>query len=231
MTETANQIDFAPDLTLTRDPATIWPDAMACPDFPLQSRGAAHKDAWSRKDAEARLRTVSGVLNGGGPLRAPTEEERADAMERYFQPRNPAVRSIRDEKFDARGFTGLMPATGSGNGDLIAEAVHLRGYLRKLAAQEERAATDQQDRAESNARSTLDNYRDSIAAKKAEAEALAEGAARYRQWLDDRAAFERLRLMPHDLERLRSGVVSAALELGEAAPPAPDWIETLCKGA
>ncbi|MCC5992489.1 MAG: hypothetical protein JJT99_08185 [Rhodobacteraceae bacterium] len=225
------QIDPKPDLTLTKDPAAIWPDALDCPDFPLQSRGAEFKPAWARADAEKRLRALSGILNGNGPLRAPTDAERAEALERHFKPRMAAIRGLREVTFETRGFPGLVGAIGTNHGDLIAEATHLRGYLRKLAVQAEQAAADAQARAERRARATLDDYRATIEAKKAEAEALADGAARYRQWLDDQRAYERLQAMPRDLEGLHQGAVAAAQELGEAAPKAPDWIETLCKPA
>jgi len=231
LTGVQNESKPQPDLTMVKDVAAIWPDAMDCPDYPLQSRGAEYKPAWAMADAEARLRTISRVLQSDAPLYAPSDAERAEAMERYFKPRNPAIRGLREEKFERQGFDGLVGAAGSNNGDLIAEAVHLRGYLRKRTLQAEQAAKDQAASAERRARHALDSYRDEIERYEAEATALVDGAARYRQWLDDQRAYERLQHMPRDLEGLHRGAVAAALELGEAAPKAPDWIETLCKSA
>lgn len=67
MGEPATKPTTAPqaDLTLTKDPAAIWPDALDCPDFPLQSRGAEFKPAWTREQAEGRLRSLSSRCAGG----------------------------------------------------------------------------------------------------------------------------------------------------------------------
>ena len=218
------------DLTLARDPAAIWPDALDCPDFPLQRHGSLHKDAWSRADAEARLRTLARRLNGAGALRAPSDDERTDIIARYFHPRNPAIRSINDGEFDARGFPGLTAATGNDHAFRIAEAVHLRGYLRKLDVQAEIAETRARDGAERRARHTLESYKAAMERMEAEATALADGAMRYRQWLEDQAAFERLRTMPADLVSLHRGAVAAAEELGEAPPEEPQWIKAIGAG-
>ena len=218
-----------PDLTMTRDPVAIWPDAQDCPDYPLQVAGYQRSGALTRAEAEDRLRQFSGVLNGEGPLRAPTDAERAAALERYFMPAPKGFRLPGQEGLEARGFEGLIGAPGNRHADLIAKAVHLRGYLRKLAEREERARQNAQDRQDSAARRKLDAWAGYIEGLEAEAKGLADGAARYRQFLADKGAFYRLMTLRGEVSEVLKEASAAAQELGETAPTMPSWIDELCK--
>lgn len=220
-----------PDLTMLRDPIAIWPDAQDCPDYPLQIAGYQHKSALTRAEAEGQLRHFSGILNGEGPLRVPSEAERADAIERYFKPEARGVRIPGQEGFDARGFRGLVGAPGNKHADLMAKAVHLRGYLRKLAEREERAKQNARDRKDNGARHKLDEYAAHLEGLEVRAKALAEGAARYRQHVADKGSFYQLLTMRSELSKVQAEASAAAQELGEAAPLLPNWIDDLCKDA
>ncbi len=213
-----------PDLTMIRDPAQVWPDAQDCPDFPVNGRGAEPQPAWSREEAEARLRSLSRKLNPDGELREPTDEERADLMERYFKKPTPGIAA--NERMAKQGFPGLV-SNRTGEGFQIAEAFHLRGYLRKLAdhAASQQKATEQRD--QDRLKSTVDTFQQRAKAAQDEAEALAESARRYRQWEADRLAQRRLEAIPDDLARMHRAAVEAASELGIEAPELPDLTECL----
>ena len=79
----------------------------------------------------------------------------------------------------------MLPQNGSNRGDLIAEATHLRAYLRKFSVMAEQAAVYAAERADRQARHTLDSYATKAAAREAKAKAkakeLAPQAARYAQ--------------------------------------------------
>lgn len=216
-----------PDLTMTRDPAAIWPDATACPDFPLGGRDGA----LTRAEAEDRLRQLSARLNGDGPLRAPSEIERAEAVELHFTPAPSGVRFPVQAMFDALGFEGFIPTHGDKRADLIAKATHLRGYLRKLDAMAEQTKEATQRRTESGARRRLDAWEGYIESLEADAKGLAEGAARYRQFLADRGAHYRLMTMRSEVLEVQKEAIAAAEELGETPPALPGWVDEICKDA
>ena len=217
------------DLTMMRDPVEIWPDPMDCPDYPLVLQGVNPDGPYSRDDAQDALRRLSGILNGKGPLRAPTDVERAEALEQYFEPAKRGIRFPDQAAFGARGFAGLIPARGDKRADLIARAVHLRGYLRKLDALAEQRAQAAQDRQDSAARRKVAAWAGYIAGLEAEAKGLADGAARYHQFLADKRAFYRLMTLRGEVSEVLKEATAAAAELGEDAPVMPSWIDELCK--
>jgi hypothetical protein len=206
------------DRTMTFDPVNVWPDALDCPDWPLLTDTMRYDGPRGRYGAEARLESVAAFLNRGeGRLTAPDDNDREQVIARTFK-RSPG-------KWGGLGFPDLSPLgiLAEQDAELIVEACHLRGYLRKLDALEVKAATDKERLELAQARHTLDSYGPEAAGEMAEYAKLAEAAARHKQSVADEAAFHRCRMLRGHVESIHAAAVSAARRLGEEPPVAPDF--------
>ncbi|SLN09977.1 hypothetical protein ROJ8625_00137 [Roseivivax jejudonensis] len=222
MMSAAEKSKTKPDLTMVRDPASIWPDPFECPDYPLTVAGERLTGAYSRAQAEQKLRTLSKQMNGNHSLHKPSEHERSAALSTHFKqqrghgPARPLMNAL--------GFTDMAPTQ---QGKLIAQAVHLRGYLRKLEARDAEREKAAQERREHKARSKLERYSSYVDGLEAEADELLARAERYRQFLADKAAYHRVMDLRTEIDATHREAATAAAELGEPSPDRPAWIDKL----
>lgn len=213
-------IERVADLSRIIDPATVWPNPMDCPDYPLNGQVSFGISGMDRADVEFRLSKRLEELHGeGAALRDPSPEEKAAAAAEHLtnpQGEGPPFYMM------VRGSGPYSSYSNTKAGTAIVECIHLRGYLRKLdaqaAAKENRAA----DQKREEHQRTLDGYVD--AAKQAEPDltALSEGFSRYEAWLADKRAWERAVDIRTNLEYRHNSACIAASALDLPAPPFPD---------
>jgi len=215
------------DLTLIFDPAEVWPDPDACPDWPLTPQQNAQGLGFvGLKAAGERLEHLQHVLGRSAPLAPPTDEEREALRRRYFveysadenngQGRNVGPWSI---SLGLRGVSWRDHTTES-TARMIVEALHVRGYLRKLDAMAERHKVVAEDHKRRGLQQTLDAYPNQSLLD--EYASLAEAAARHQQRLDDEKAFHRRAEIKRNFTFGYSAVTAAARELGVQPPPLPE---------
>lgn len=206
-----------PDRTRILDPKDYWPDPLKCPDWPQLRQGQVANGIVGKRGAEMQLEGMGQRLNRHGyKLRVPTAADRAQEIARMFRPSGGDWQHLGIANLSVLGIASREDA------NLIVEACHIRGYLRKLAAQEERAAEAADRQRLANARSTLDNYRAEAPARIENVKALSEAAARHQQRLDDEQAWHNLRGAKQNLDGFYSEAVRAAHELGLHVPDAPE---------
>lgn len=207
------------DRTMIFDPVELWSDPLACPDWPHLPGTMRYDGPRGRHAAEARLERVGQILNRGpGNLKAPTKVEREEVIARFFK------RS--GGKWHTLGLRDLSPAgvISQDEADMIVEAAHLRGYLRKLDAQAVRETEAREEQRLREARRTLANYRETAPAEIEEIKTLAEAVARHQQRLDDEKAFARSQMLRQHVETLHGAAVMAAHALSLSVPDAPDFL-------
>lgn len=207
------------DRTRIFDAADIWPDPLACPDWPYLPAGRRYDGAIGRRGAENRLETLGHLLNRGERrLRVPTADDcEAEIARIYRRDRPGAWLSI--------GFGNLSPRglAVEGQAELLIEACLVRGYLRKLDAAEAKAAEDAKRRKEAEARRTLDKYRESLPGRLEEIASLEEAAERHRQRIADEKAASQQQALRQSLRGSYDAAVTAAHALGLSVPDAPDF--------
>lgn len=200
------------DKTLTLDPAELWSDPADCPDWPLSldMLGRVVPVGRSREEAAERLRQIHHMLHDGATTQAPTEAERADMHARYFQPG-----ALVNRRWDALGLTGTAPASPavSEAAQVIVEAVHIRGYLRKLdsAAETERARTEA-NRLEA-LRRRVDGAPETLRRLEEQLAEAEEGEARYKKWLADQHAAARAAELRDQIDGVRAEAAQARASL------------------
>lgn len=207
------------DRTQILDPREYYRDPLACPDWPVVGPNQGYDGQRGRAGAEARLQAIGLYLNRGeGALRAPTDDEREQVFAATFR-RSGSV-------WYYMGINNLSPLGMMVESDaqLMAEACHLRGYLRKLDVQEKAAAEDAEARRKNEARRTLDEYRRTVADQIAEIESLNEAVARHKQAMEDEAAVPRQYGLRQRLDANYRAAVNAAHTLGLGVPDAPAGI-------
>ena len=207
------------DRRLILDPKDFWPDALKCPDWPALGPNEVHPGRIGKLGAEQRLETIGLHLNrGDGELRVPTQDERDDVFARTFRrvPNN----NPRWQRIGIRNLSPLGMMVES-HAELMVEACHIRGYLRKLEAAEKRAVEQAEEHRKAEARRTLADYRAQATAEIAEIKSLAEAAARHCQRIEDERAFARSQMLRDHVETLHSAAVRAAHTLGLGVPDAP----------
>lgn len=210
-----------PDLTRIKDPAEIWPDPLDCPDWPLSSGSAIRDGAMTREHAAARLAAVETQLNpDGAELRKPNEADVEHVMTAHFRALNPGEGGGSSQRAAALGFEGWRPITVAGN--RILEAIHLRGFLRKMDAAAEAEVADAAATEAEAHRRKLARYETERQSGLAELEALAEAEARHLQHLADKAAWARSEDIRRALRIKHSTARKAAWALGEPEPSLPD---------
>lgn len=207
--------DTAVDLTMTLDCTELWPDPAACPDWPLQldMHGRDVSTGASRDEAAARLRQIHRFLHDGAATRAPTPAERASLRQRFFR-----TGTRVNWRWDALNLADLAPASPdvADRAELLVQAAHVRGYLRKLDAHSDAARQRAEaDRLESlrrrvdDAPETLRRLEDQLAAAEA-------GEARYLQWQADQRAAARAAELRAQLDMVRSEAAQARRALDAA---------------
>ena len=218
----------AVDLTLLRDPAAIWPEPGDCPDWPLMTdgnRGAQNRPGLEQ--AEARLADLMDILNPKDtPTRAPTKAEAETLTVQHFTKHEPqpGENLSKIQRWTDLGFAGFRPAGGMA-GDkarMIAEGVHIRGYLRKLEALKAQSETLTTARAERRLKARVAGYTGLIDDHMTTLTQLAEAEARHLQMIEDRRAHERCIELRRTLRIRHADAIVAAAELGVDVPVLPD---------
>ncbi|WP_442577763.1 hypothetical protein ACSBOB_19600 [Mesorhizobium sp. ASY16-5R] len=206
------------DLTLIFDPAILWPDPEACPEWPLfeNERSRTMNGGQGREHAEKRLASIDVALRRNKPARAPSNAEALAAQKRYFQTGNPP-----DGRWRVLGFGNLKPANvTSDDADAIVQATHIRGWLRKLDARQAAAAQAEADRKRRDLQRKIDFHADNAEGRKAELASLAEAEARHLQRIEDEKAFFRAFELRRMLQDGHAEAVRAATQLGVEPPAA-----------
>ena len=177
----------------------------------------------SREAAEARLADLREHLNPNGyELRTPAKGEIPDLLDECFARTIPGEHNSAEDRFARLGFAGYRPLPASKVSHWIVEAVHVRGYLRKLQAEVDGEKAAELDRDRQKHRRALDGYKAAAAAAQRDLEAVSEGYTRYAQFLADKAAYHRACDMRADLDRKRATAERAAEALDEELPAGPD---------
>lgn len=205
------------DRTRILDPNDYWRDPMACPDWPCLGPNQGFDGRRGKEGAEERLEAIGLYLNRGpGQLRVPTAAEREQEFAKTFRRHGSNWYSL--------GIHNLAPLGRmvEGEADLMAEACHLRGYLRKLEATAARDAEAKKRREESEARRTLEEYRAKAPDHIEQIRVLAPAVARHLQRLEDEKAVSLTRMHRDQVETLHSAAVRAAHTLGLGVPDAPE---------
>lgn len=206
-----------PDRTRILDPQEYWPNPLKCPDWPALRPGQVVNGIIGKRGAEMQLEALSHRFNPGGyKLRPPTDDDRAREISRLFRPSGADWHHLGIPNLSVGNRNVVQEA------NLIVEACHIRGYLRKLEVQEKESAESADRQRLAEARKKLDSYRANAPERIANIEALSEAAARHQQRLDDERAFYNLRGAKQSLDGFYSDAVRAAHELGLSVPDAPE---------
>ncbi|RFC68161.1 MULTISPECIES: hypothetical protein [Mesorhizobium] len=204
------------DLAMTFDPEVLWPDANDCPDWPLMDENSRRMNpSFSRFDAENRLKRLRYMLNKGTEdLRPPTKAEAEQAKELLFE-----AGTAPNWRWVALGFKGMRPARRDNDAaEMVLEAVHVRGWLRKLDERAASAAKATAAREQDRLKFAVSTYVDNVEGLKAELASLEEAAARHAQRAADEQAFNRANAIRQSLQWDRSAAVVAAKQLGIELP-------------
>lgn len=206
------------DLTMVLDPAELWPDVSQCPDWPYVPPTNRDHIPRGRQAAEEALAALRRHLTHGAPTRDPSPSEQAALRVEIFS-------SDRVENSWAirHGIFGLGPRSPTDRRpDAVVQAAHIRGYLRRLNHEADRAAVAKAHSDRSNAERKLSHAVISHAERLAEYQGLAEAAARHEQRLADERAFHRRNeLRRHELPGAVEQARQAANTLGQEAPSFP----------
>jgi hypothetical protein len=208
-----------PDLTRVFDPAVLWPDPDACPNWPGDhpELGRPSRGYGTIQDAEAALEILFRNVNQTGSVREPTNEDAAWCRNEYFQSGN-AI----DFRWPSLGFGDLRPRPGHGSiPELIVEATHIRGYIRKLEAKAKKQADADERYRLSSLQHKIDHYKQSEPRLLRELRELEKAERRYFQRVDDEKAAVRCANIRSHLEGAHRDAVSAASTLGVDPPIAP----------
>lgn len=215
--------ETVPDLSQILDVETLWPDPLACPDWPYEVNNGysnrRYEGARGKAGAEQRLYQLVYHINRGANVHTPSDAERKSGMGMVFRQVGSAYQAI--------GIPNVAPLdrTVEHLADQIADATHVRGYLRKLAALEVKAADDDKSRKLSDARQRLDAYNTAVLNGLAELAELAEAEARHKQRIEDEKAFDRCANTRRALQMGHWDAAQAAATLGADAPECPTFEE------
>lgn len=219
--------DAKPDLTLLRDPAAIWPDPMDCPEWPLSASSAAINYGLrpTREEAEGALANHIDALHGADAiLRPPTKPEIEAAIARYFQVREPGSGGGSSERFDMLGYQGLRKSLADtwGHSSRIIDATHIRGFLRKLDAEEEQDKALKVGRDERQLKARVSRYTSIRGERLAELDTLKAAEERHLQTIDDQRAHARCVEIRRGLRIGFADASTAAKDLGIDVPDLPE---------
>jgi len=206
------------DLTMTFDPAAIWPNAEDCPDWPLTDDELNRRmnPPRSMSQAQDHLAHLSRALNDGKPVTAPTDAQRTALRARYFKARTSPTATHRI--FDALGLADIRAASPGVNSvaEQIVLACHLRGYVRKLS-ERERLARERRDAARlAGLRDKVDHAPDQLARFAAELAEAEKGEKRHHQRLADEHAATRAAELRRAIDAITSEAAQAEAALAAA---------------
>lgn len=212
------------DRTLILDPATLWPDPLTCPDWPLMSSETASRSVVDRRrDAlERELNAIARQVNADARhLRAPTDAEREAMFSAMFEKGRPTDYP----RWSALGLRDINPRErGRANeAQRLVEAAHLRGYLRKIDAIAAKAATEKERADKERAEERLRGFSEFVKQGEAELAGAAEAVQRHRQRIEDEKAFRRVRDLRLQLDAAHFEASQAARQLGIDPPEKPEW--------
>lgn len=206
------------DQTLVFDPAAVWPDPQACPDWsaPMGDRALA-----SRGDAEDRLLMLHRTLGRGRPTRPPSPEEAEQLRSEHFREITPDTGPW-SLSLGLRGITWRDHVKESAARQMV-EALHLRGYLRKLEDAETRRVETRVAEQVLRHQDTVDGYADACRALAAQADPLRDAAARHEQREADERAYFQLRELRQQRLALAGEAGRSAAILQVALPDVPPF--------
>lgn len=214
---------IAPDLTLGFDPAAIWPDPMDCPRYPffelsrpLASRAAIHD----------RLVQLVVTVNGyAAEYAAPDPDAVAGFVAAHFKAKPPRLTDTTTRYCDAMGppFAGMVPDEKMARRAMaFIEAIHLRGWVRKLDALDAKAKAEAATKAEGQARARLDEWRREVAELTAAIVDRSEAEARHRRRVADEKAARANAAARYTLRMHHAQAMDAARVLGIDPPELPE---------
>ena len=205
------------DLTRILDPAELWPDPEACPDWPLD---ASHVNL-DGGSAQRRLESLYQALNRtSGPVPVPTPEQAAASRAEHFRPGPTNI-----PRWTALGITDLQPASRTSDyTNLMVEAAHIRGHRRKLEARESRRQAHAADLARSAHQNRLDGFPAAQEAVLADLGRVGPGAARHARLEQDEKDYWAWIEAKRILQGIQDDATRAAKAVGVEPPtfkPAP----------
>lgn len=209
------------DRTRILDIEKLWPDPLDCPDWPIEfNHGHTQRRYNGRKGRDGaveQLERLGELLNRGGRLHKPTAEEREDAFNRVFTRGGASFRPAQELGLDL----SPLDRTTEKQAEMIIQAAHVRGYIRKLDALQARAAEDEKRRKTEAAQKTVDGFAVLVDSSRKELTELAEAEARHRQRIEDERAFARCSDIRKNLMLAHGEARMAAHQLGVEEPPKP----------
>ncbi len=214
-----------PDLTQLRDPAVLWPDPMDCPEWPLAAGGERQSLRPTRDEAQGALANHIDALHGAdATLRPPSKAEIEAAIARYFQVREPGSGGGSSGRFDTLGYEGLRKSLSDtwGHSSRIIDATHIRGYLRKLDAENEQANALKVGRDERQLKARVSRYTSIRGDRLAELEQLKAAEERHLQTIADQRAHARSVEVRRQLRIGHADAQAAAKDLGIDVPDLPN---------
>lgn len=205
------------DLTMVFDPAAVWPDPQACPDWSM--RGAGERVLCSQADAEDRLLVLHQSLGRGMPTRLPSPEDLTSVRETYFK----ECTGVGPWSLTL-GFPGYTwrDHVRESEARLIVEALHLRGYLRKVEVREARQAESREAAERRHLEEAVAGYAQRAEGLQARLNGAKAGEARHLQRVADEADAAEAADVRRSLQALHTGAVTGATALGVDPPPTPD---------
>ncbi len=209
-----------PDLTLGFDPADIWPDPMDCPPYPRFAKTVTDRATLLERLTGAVV-TVSGFAS---EYSKPDPDAVSVFVADHFGPRIARFSDPTCEFLDRMGepFAGKYPDPNKSHRAMaLIEAIHLRGWLRKLETLDAKAKDEERAKAERRARARLDEWEKEVAELTAAIADRAEAEARHRQRVADERAAKANSGARHTLERHHRAAVEAAQVLGIDPPELP----------
>ena len=213
---------IAPDLTMGFDPAAIWPDPMDCPRYPFFELSKAMT---SREALRERLVQLVVSVNGYAlEYAAPDPDAVAGFVADHFKPKPPRLTDTTTRYCDAMGapFAGNVPDQHKAQRAMaLIEAVHLRGWLRKLDALDAQAKAEAQTKAERQAQARLDEWQREVVELTAAIADRAEAEARHRQRIADEKAAKANTAARYTLKMHHAQATEAARVLGIDPPELP----------
>lgn len=211
-------IETAIDRTQVLDVTKLWPNPLDCPDWPVEVGTRRYEGRRGRAGAEDQLERLGQILNRARHIHSPGEDEREAAFNRVF--------IAKGSMFQHLGLHNLsaLDRTTEDQARLIVDAAHVRGYLRRLDAEEDRAAEARKRNELAAAESTFDKWSASVAAAEKELAELADAVARHRQRVEDEKAFHRSREIRHNIRHSHFPAAQAAAHLGKPAPEMPAFV-------
>ena len=212
-------IETAIDRTQILDVEKLWPKPSDCPDWPIEIGTRRHEGRRGRAGALDQMERLGQILNRGGKIHAPTAEEREAAFGRVFAPHGSMFHELGIKNLSA------LDRTTEDQARLIVQAAHLRGYLRKLDAQDAADAEAKVRRERAEAERTLDGWLTQVSERGKEYAALEAAAARHQQRIDDKKAFDRRREIVINIRHALFPAQQASAKLGgSVSVELPDFV-------